>query len=50
MPAPIILPQWGMAMNDGQIVKWLKEIGEDIKKGDHLVEIESSKVLSLIHI
>ena len=44
MPAPIILPQWGMAMNDGQIVKWLKEIGEDIKKGDHLVEIESSKV------
>ncbi len=44
MPAPIILPQWGMAMNDGQIVKWLKETGEDIKKGDHLVEIESSKV------
>ena len=44
MPAPIILPQWGMAMNDGQIVKWLKEIGEVIKKGDHLVEIESSKV------
>ena len=44
MPAPIILPQWGMAMNDGQVVKWLKEIGEDIKKGDHLVEIESSKV------
>ena len=44
MPAPIILPQWGMAMNDGQIVKWLKKIGEEIKKGDHLVEIESSKV------
>ncbi len=44
MPAPIILPQWGMAMNDGQIVKWLKNVGEEIKKGDHLVEIESSKV------
>ena len=44
MPAPIILPQWGMAMNDGLIVKWLKNVGEEIKKGDQLVEIESSKV------
>ena len=44
MPAPIILPQWGMAMNDGLIVKWLKNVGEVIKKGDQLVEIESSKV------
>ena len=44
MPAPIILPQWGMAMNDGLIVKWLKNVGDEIKKGDQLVEIESSKV------
>ncbi|MBA31315.1 MAG: hypothetical protein CL748_02140 [Chloroflexi bacterium] len=44
MPAPIILPQWGMAMNDGLIVKWLKSLGDEIKKGDQLVEIESSKV------
>ena len=44
MPAPIILPQWGMAMNDGLIVKWLKNVGEVIKKGDQLVEVESSKV------
>ena len=44
MSAPIILPQWGMGMNDGEIVKWLKGIGDPVAKGDQLVEIESSKV------
>jgi pyruvate dehydrogenase E2 component (dihydrolipoamide acetyltransferase) len=44
MSAPIILPQWGMGMNDGEVMKWLKAIGDPIAKGDQLVEIESSKV------
>ena len=44
MPKEIKLPQWGMNMNDGTVVKWLKSIGEDISKGDDLVEIESTKV------
>ena len=44
MPAPIILPQWGMGMNDGQVMKWLKSVGDPISKSDNLVEIESSKV------
>lgn len=44
MPVPITLPQWGMGMNDGTVVKWLKNVGDPVKKGDQLVEIESSKV------
>lgn len=44
MPVDIILPQWGMGMNDGTVVKWLKGVGDSISKGDQLVEIESSKV------
>jgi len=44
MSAPIILPQWGMGMNDGEVIKWLKAIGDPVAKGDQLVEIESSKV------
>ena len=44
MPKEIKLPQWGMNMNDGTVVKWLKSIGEDVSKGDDLVEIESTKV------
>ena len=46
MPTPIILPQWGMGMNDGQVMKWLNSIGDPISKSDKLVEIESSKVNS----
>ena len=44
MPREINLPQWGMAMNDGTVVKWLKNVGDQINKGDELVEIESTKV------
>ena len=33
-----------MSMNDGTLIKWLKSQGEQIKKGEELVEIESTKV------
>ena len=46
MSIPIILPLWGMGMNEGQVMKWLKSVGDPIQKGDKLVEIESSKVNS----
>ena len=44
MSAPITLPQGGMGMNDGEVIKWLKAVGDPVYKGDQLVEIESSKV------
>jgi len=31
-------------MNDGEVIKWLKAVGDPVAKGDQLVEIESSKV------
>ena len=44
MPFDVLLPQWGMGMNDGLLLKWLKAEGDSVAKGDPLVEIESSKV------
>lgn len=44
MPFDVLLPQWGMGMNDGLVIKWLKQEGEAVTKGEPLVEIESSKV------
>ncbi len=46
MPTDVLLPQWGMGMNEGQVVKWLKSEGDPVVKGDALVEIESAKVNS----
>jgi pyruvate dehydrogenase E2 component (dihydrolipoamide acetyltransferase) len=33
-----------MGMNDGEIIKWLKSVGDPVANGDQLVEIESAKV------
>jgi pyruvate dehydrogenase E2 component (dihydrolipoamide acetyltransferase) len=44
MATNVYLPQWGMGMNDATIIKWLKKEGDLVKKGDQLVEVESSKV------
>ena len=44
MATNVYLPQWGMGMNDATIIKWLIKEGDLVKKGDQLVEVESSKV------
>ena len=43
---PITMPKWGLAMKEGSIVKWNREVGEEIKKGEALVEIETEKVVN----
>jgi pyruvate dehydrogenase E2 component (dihydrolipoamide acetyltransferase) len=46
MPIEVLLPKWGMGMNDGMIVRWLKKEGDRVEEGEHLVEIESAKINS----
>lgn len=42
------LPQWGMGMQEGEIVTWFKREGEDVQKGDPLVEVEAAKVTDTV--
>ena len=44
MPTNLLLPQWGMGMNDGLVVRWLKSEGDQVKAGEPVVEIEAAKV------
>ena len=44
MTIEVKLPQWGMGMLDGQIVKWLKAEGEAVVAGEPIVEVEAAKV------
>ncbi|MBT4520830.1 MAG: biotin attachment protein [Halieaceae bacterium] len=45
MAVNICVPQWGMGITEGRIVKWLKAEGESITEGEPLVEIETAKAV-----
>ena len=44
MAAEIIMPKAGMAMDEGTIVRWNKEIGDPIEQGEAVLEILTDKV------
>src|SRR5438105_5127543 len=40
---PIIMPKLGFDMSSGKVVRWLKNEGETVHKGDAVLEIETDK-------
>ena len=46
MAHEVLLPQWSMGMQDGQITRWLKQPGDTVSDGEVIAEVESSKVAS----
>lgn len=48
MQTKVKLPQWGMGMREGEIVEWFREVGDDLKEGDDLVEVEAEKVTGIV--
>ncbi len=44
MAIEIVMPQLGLTMTEGIVVKWLKKVGDQVKKGDALFEVETDKV------
>jgi len=43
MAYPVIMPKTGMSMEEGTILRWLKKEGEEVAKGEILLEIETDK-------
>src|SRR5947209_10550305 len=43
MATDVILPALGMSQETGKILQWLKAEGEQVTKGEPLVEIETDK-------
>ena len=46
MATNVLLPQWGMNMEDGTLTRWLVSEGEEIAEGQPLVEVETAKINS----
>jgi pyruvate/2-oxoglutarate dehydrogenase complex dihydrolipoamide acyltransferase (E2) component len=44
MTTTIIMPQLGETVAEGKILEWFKAVGDDIKLGDRLFEVETDKV------
>lgn len=42
--AEIKVPELAESITEGTIAGWLKNIGDDVKKGDYIVELETDKV------
>ena len=45
MATSIVMPQLGYDMREGTIVRWLKEEGEDVTRGEIIAEIETDKAV-----
>lgn len=43
MVTEVIMPKMGQTMEKGKVIKWLKKEGEEIQKGEPLLEIETDK-------
>ena len=44
----IIMPSLGETVDEGKVVKWLKKVGDEIKDGDILCEVETDKTAAEI--
>jgi pyruvate dehydrogenase E2 component (dihydrolipoamide acetyltransferase) len=45
---PIVVPKWGLEMEEGRLVAWHVEEGQAVTKGTELIDIETSKVTNTL--
>jgi pyruvate dehydrogenase E2 component (dihydrolipoamide acetyltransferase) len=41
---PIVMPKWGLAMQEGMLAAWHVEAGQAVTKGQEIADIETSKI------
>ncbi|HMB75103.1 MAG TPA: acetoin dehydrogenase dihydrolipoyllysine-residue acetyltransferase subunit [Kiloniellaceae bacterium] len=44
----VVMPKWGLAMTEGQVVSWLVAPGDAVAPGDELLEIETTKITNVL--
>ena len=45
MATEVVMPQMGFDMQEGTLVRWLKQEGEEVKRGEPIAEIETDKAV-----
>ena len=44
MSTDVILPKWGLTMEDGTVVAWHVAEGDTVRQGDVIAEVETEKI------
>ena len=44
MATPVIMPKFGLAQEEGTVLRWLKAEGDDVEKGDVILEVMTDKM------
>jgi pyruvate/2-oxoglutarate dehydrogenase complex dihydrolipoamide acyltransferase (E2) component len=40
----VVMPKWGMSMQEGHLVQWLVAVGDSVVEGQVLANVETEKV------
>ena len=44
MAENVILPKWGLTMEEGTVNAWVKQEGDTVTEGETLAEVETDKI------
>ena len=39
----VVVPKWGLTMEDAEVLRWLKAVGDTVTEGEPIVELETDK-------
>jgi 2-oxoglutarate dehydrogenase E2 component (dihydrolipoamide succinyltransferase) len=39
----VLVPKWGLTMEEATLVKWLKNVGDEVSEGEPIAEMETDK-------
>ena len=48
MSVEVILPKWGLTMEEGTLAAWLVAEGDSVKAGQEIAEVETDKVNNML--
>jgi alpha-beta hydrolase superfamily lysophospholipase len=48
MASELVMPKWGLSMQEGLISRWLKQEGDTVERGEPLLEVETEKITNLV--
>ncbi len=39
----VVVPKWGLMMDEADVLRWLKDVGDIVTEGEPLLELETDK-------